>query len=44
VPDPERWIPRLQRKKFRNVNKNKMAYQGATADNSATTSQFNKKK
>lgn len=38
-PDPERWIPRLQRKKYRNTQKNKMAYQGASADNKTTTAQ-----
>lgn len=43
LPDPERWLPKLQRKKFRNVAKNKMAYQGATTDNSTTTSQFGKR-
>lgn len=43
MPDPERWIPKLQRKKYKNVAKNKMAYQGAVTDNSTTTSQFGKK-
>jgi hypothetical protein len=42
MPDPERWLPKLQRKKFRNVAKNKMAYQGAVADNTTTSSQFRK--
>lgn len=41
-PDPERWIPKLQRKKYRNVAKNKMAYQGATVDNVTTSSNFKK--
>ena len=39
-PDPEKWIPRLQRKKYRNLKKNKMAYQGASADNKTTTQKF----
>ena len=39
-PDPERWLPKLQRKKYRNLAKNKMAYQGATADNKTTTAKF----
>jgi signal recognition particle subunit SRP72 len=38
MPDPERWIPKLQRKKYRNITKNKMAYQGAQTDNITTTS------
>lgn len=38
LPDPERWIPRLQRKKFRNIAKNKLAYQGAVTDNVTTAS------
>ena len=38
MPDPERWLPKLQRKKFRNIAKNKLAYQGASADNNTTTS------
>ncbi|MCQ2818672.1 MAG: hypothetical protein MJ252_15505 [archaeon] len=38
-PDPERWLPRLQRKKYRSLQKNKLAYQGATADNQTTTTQ-----
>jgi signal recognition particle subunit SRP72 len=42
MPDPERWLPKLQRKKYRNVAKNKMAYQGASADNNTTTGQFRK--
>ena len=42
MPDPERWLPKLQRKKYKNIAKNKMAYQGATADNT-TTSSVNKK-
>ena len=29
-------LPKLQRKKFRNLAKNKMAYQGAVADNNTT--------
>jgi signal recognition particle subunit SRP72 len=40
LPDPERWLPKLQRKKYKNISKNKMAYQGAQADNTTTTSQF----
>ena len=40
APDPERWLPKLQRKKYRNLAKNKMAYQGAVADNKATTAKF----
>jgi signal recognition particle subunit SRP72 len=43
MPDVERWLPRMQRKKFRNIAKNKLAYQGATADNTVTSSQFGKK-
>ena len=43
MPDPERWLPKLQRKKFRNIAKNKLAYQGANADNTVTSSQFGKK-
>jgi signal recognition particle subunit SRP72 len=43
MPDPERWLPKLQRKKFKNVAKNKMAYQGASTDNSTTTAQFGKR-
>ena len=42
MPDAERWLPKMQRKKYKNVAKNKMAYQGATADNSTTSSQFKK--
>jgi signal recognition particle subunit SRP72 len=42
-PDPERWLPKLQRKKFKNIAKNKMAYQGANTDNTTTTSHFGKK-
>jgi thioredoxin-like negative regulator of GroEL len=42
LPDPERWLPKLQRKKFRNIAKNKMAYQGAQTDNTTTTTQFKK--
>lgn len=37
LPDPERWLPKLQRKKYRNLAKNKLAYQGASADNKTTT-------
>jgi tetratricopeptide (TPR) repeat protein len=40
LPDPERWLPKLQRKKYKNISKNKMAYQGAQADNTTTASQF----
>lgn len=40
APDPERWLPKLQRKKYRNLAKNKLAYQGAVADNKATTAKF----
>jgi signal recognition particle subunit SRP72 len=43
LPDPERWLPKLQRKKYRNIAKNKMSYQGAVTDNTTTTSQFAKK-
>jgi signal recognition particle subunit SRP72 len=42
MPDAERWLPKLQRKKYRNVAKNKMAYQGASADHTTTSSQFRK--
>ncbi len=42
MPDAERWLPKLQRKKFKNVAKNKMAYQGASADHTTTSSQFRK--
>jgi signal recognition particle subunit SRP72 len=38
MPDAERWVPKLQRKKYRNIAKNKMAYQGAQTDNVTTTS------
>ena len=42
LPDPERWLPRRQRKKYRNLNKNKKNYQGAASDN-ITTTNFGKK-
>ena len=42
-PDPERWVPRLQRKKYKNAMKNKMAYQGGASDNTTTSSTFKKK-
>lgn len=42
LPDPERWVPRSQRKKFKHVKKNKLAYQGASADNSSTVNTFKK--
>lgn len=42
LPDPERWVPRNQRKKFKHVKKNKLAYQGASADNSSTVNTFKK--
>ena len=29
MPDPERWLPKLQRKKYKNTAKNKRAYQGS---------------
>jgi len=45
MPDVERWVPKNQRKKYRNITKNKMAYQGATTDNTTTvTATDNKKK
>ena len=37
MPDPERWLPKMQKKKFR--AKNKLAHQGAIADNETTTTQ-----
>jgi len=43
LPDPERWLPKMQRKKFKNIAKNKMAYQGAVSDNATTSSQFGKR-
>jgi len=42
MPDPERWVPKFQRKKYRNIAKNKMSYQGASTDNTTTVS-LNKK-
>jgi signal recognition particle subunit SRP72 len=38
MPDVERWMPKLQRKKYRNIAKNKLAYQGAQTDTVTTTS------
>ena len=38
MPDPERWVPKYQRKKYRNISKNKLAYQGANIDNTTTVS------
>jgi len=29
MPDPERWLPRMQRKKYKNLLKNKKAAQGS---------------
>ena len=40
LPDPERWLPKNQRKKYKNLSKNKKNYQGAAADNTTTTSTF----
>lgn len=37
-PDPERWVPKYQRKKYRNIAKNKLSYQGAAIDNTTTVS------
>lgn len=42
LPDPERWLPKRQRKKYRNLYKNKKNYQGASTDNT-TTANFGKK-
>ena len=42
MPDPERWIPKVQRKKYKNTSKNKKAYQGGTADNTTTSNAFKK--
>ena len=38
MPDPERWVPRMQKKKYR--NKNRMAHQGAVTDNNTTNQNF----
>ena len=38
MPDPERWLPRMQKKKYR--NKNKLAHQGAVTDNNTTNQNF----
>ena len=38
MPDPERWVPRMQKKKYR--NKNKLAHQGAVTDNNTTNQNF----
>ena len=38
MPDVERWVPRYQRKKYKNITKNKLAYQGAVADNTTSVS------
>ncbi len=38
MPDAERWVPKFQRKKYRNIAKNKLSYQGATTDNTTTVS------
>lgn len=40
MPDPERWLPKLQKKKYR--AKSKLAYQGANADNKTTTAKYAK--
>lgn len=40
LPDPERWTPKWQRKKYKNTNKNKKNYQGANTDNTTTSSTF----
>jgi hypothetical protein len=37
MPDLERWVPQLQRKKNRGLNKNKKAYQGGEIITSSTT-------
>ena len=42
MPDAERWVPRMQRKKYKNATKNKKNYQGATTDNSTTVNTFKK--
>lgn len=42
LPDPERWVPRMQRKKYKNATKNKKNYQGASSDNSTTQNTFKK--
>jgi signal recognition particle subunit SRP72 len=38
MPDPERWVPKYQRKKYKNIAKNKLSYQGAAIDNTTTIS------
>ena len=38
MPDPERWVPKFQRKKYRNIANNKLSNQGATTDNTTTVS------
>lgn len=43
LPDKERWLPKEQKKKYKNTVKNKKNYQGAVTDNTTTTSTFNKK-
>lgn len=38
MPDAERWVPKFQRKKYRNIARNKLSYQGAATDNTTTVS------